>query len=184
MPDNFKKDDLRIIKTHKALMDAMSQVLELRNFNRITVHDLCEVAQISRATFYAHFADKYDLLRYWLNDTRSALLEQASSYDDIEQHVNTFAAERCRTVRNLLEDANPETAELLCDFIISLWETPTAKSAPALAEARQTVLNKFCAGGVYNYLQWMVKHKCPAGLPPLNRNLYNIIKALCQTGPE
>jgi len=56
---NFKKDDIRIIKTNKALVAAMFLLLENRKFAQITVNDLCEEAQISRATFYTHFRDKY-----------------------------------------------------------------------------------------------------------------------------
>jgi len=46
-------------------MNAVLKLLNRRNFEKITVNDICEEALVSRATFYAHFNDKYDLFKYW-----------------------------------------------------------------------------------------------------------------------
>lgn len=67
MSVSFKDADARIQKTNEALLMSMSKLLDLRNFNQITVHDLCLEAEIARATFCSHYLDKYDLLKYWLN---------------------------------------------------------------------------------------------------------------------
>lgn len=50
MPYTEKKD-LRVVKTQRALIAAMSSLLERHKFKRITVRDICEEAQVSRATF-------------------------------------------------------------------------------------------------------------------------------------
>ncbi|MDR1061036.1 MAG: TetR/AcrR family transcriptional regulator, partial [Clostridiales bacterium] len=52
---NCKKEDLRIVKTQKAITDAMSSLLERRAFGKITVYDICNEAMVSRAAFYFHF---------------------------------------------------------------------------------------------------------------------------------
>ena len=58
-----EKVDLRIIKTHAKLKDALAQMMNDVSFDEITVFDLCEKAGVRRATFYKHFKDKYDFLR-------------------------------------------------------------------------------------------------------------------------
>ena len=48
------------------LCDAFTRLLEVQSFEDITVNQLCEEAMIRRATFYKHFADKYEYLSFYL----------------------------------------------------------------------------------------------------------------------
>lgn len=54
------KTDLRVIKTYTALTKAFYELLGRKKFEEITVNELCCLANIRRATFYKHFADKYE----------------------------------------------------------------------------------------------------------------------------
>lgn len=56
------KEDLRVRRTKKALFDAFMDILSRKSFDEMTVNELCETAEIRRATFYKHYADKYDFL--------------------------------------------------------------------------------------------------------------------------
>lgn len=62
------KTDLRIIKTRTALFDAFLILLREKQFEDITVNEICEKAMVRRATFYKHFADKYDFLAAYMRD--------------------------------------------------------------------------------------------------------------------
>src|SRR5512140_1985339 len=57
-----EKLDPRIKRTRALLEDAFMLLLEERGFQAVTVQDITERAGGNRATFYAHFADKYALL--------------------------------------------------------------------------------------------------------------------------
>ena len=92
MPGSFKKEDLRIIKTHKALTSAMFRQLSHRSFEKITVNDLCEEALVSRATFYVYFRDKYDLLKYWLITLKDDFTNDV--YENPTEMVNSFIFEK------------------------------------------------------------------------------------------
>ena len=63
-----EKLDLRIKKTHKALIKAMHQLLTEKSFDEISVTELCERAEVRRATFYKHFGDKSELLVYMIQE--------------------------------------------------------------------------------------------------------------------
>src|SRR2546428_4009813 len=54
--------DPRVKRTRKLLMDAFSELLHEKGFGALTLQDVAERATVNRATFYAHFTDKYDLL--------------------------------------------------------------------------------------------------------------------------
>lgn len=53
--------DLRQRKTRKLLVEALAHLMEEKPFP-----DICARAMVHRTTFYAHFTDKQELLRYLL----------------------------------------------------------------------------------------------------------------------
>ncbi|MCJ1655517.1 TetR/AcrR family transcriptional regulator [Staphylococcus sp. NRL 16/872] len=63
------KVDPRIIRTKKLLVEAFQEVSREKDMAQITVKDITERATVNRATFYAHFTDKYDILDYTLSVT-------------------------------------------------------------------------------------------------------------------
>ena len=65
-----RKEDIRIVKTKKALSDSFFEMLTEIPLDEVTVNDLCERADIRRATFYKHFKDKTDFITYLIKDVR------------------------------------------------------------------------------------------------------------------
>ena len=62
-----KKIDLRVIKTYNKLTVAFGEMMKTVPFDDITVFDLCDKAEVRRATFYKHFSDKYDFFKSIIN---------------------------------------------------------------------------------------------------------------------
>ncbi|MDT2866007.1 TetR/AcrR family transcriptional regulator [Vagococcus carniphilus] len=57
----MKKQDLRVIRTKKMIVDAFLTLVDQKGYEAITIQDIADKAMINRATFYAHFKDKPDL---------------------------------------------------------------------------------------------------------------------------
>ena len=55
--------DRRIVRTKRALRQALIELTEEGGFDGFTVNDLCDRADINRGTFYNHYHDKDELLR-------------------------------------------------------------------------------------------------------------------------
>ena len=53
-----RKEDLRVRKTKKAIAEAFMALLEEKNYDEITVNELCDRAGVRRTTFYKHYKDK------------------------------------------------------------------------------------------------------------------------------
>ncbi len=57
-----EKLDPRVKRTRGLILQSFGDLLAEKSFDAISVQDVAEKAQINRATFYAHFEDKYALL--------------------------------------------------------------------------------------------------------------------------
>jgi len=57
-----KKADRRVLRTRELLLDAFVALMIERGFEKLTVQHLLDQAGVGRATFYAHFRSKEDLL--------------------------------------------------------------------------------------------------------------------------
>ena len=53
--------DRRVKYTKKVIMDTFISLLEEKEIKKITVSELCNIADINRATFYRYYLDIYDL---------------------------------------------------------------------------------------------------------------------------
>jgi len=56
------QEDPRVLRTRQLIRTAFRHLLRRRGFDSITIKDIAQEATINRATFYAHFEDKYALL--------------------------------------------------------------------------------------------------------------------------
>src|SRR5687768_11980742 len=57
-----KAEDRRVTRTRHALGTALVELMVARRFDDISVQQVLDRAQVGRATFYAHFRNKHDLL--------------------------------------------------------------------------------------------------------------------------
>lgn len=57
-----RSEDRRVLRTKRVIRDALTELMEEKGFEGVTVRDLTEKAGINRGTFYLHYQDKYDLL--------------------------------------------------------------------------------------------------------------------------
>lgn len=68
--------DPRVRRTRRMLQDALQKTLERKDFDKISVQDITDVAQVNRATFYDHFADKFALLECMVGSSFHELLAE------------------------------------------------------------------------------------------------------------
>jgi AcrR family transcriptional regulator len=59
--DMSGQEDKRIRRTKKLLRQALTMLMQQKDFQSITVTDVVREADINRGTFYAHYRDVYDL---------------------------------------------------------------------------------------------------------------------------
>ena len=64
MQDNQeRKLDRRVKYTRMVITSSFVKLLGEKSLSKISVKEICELADVNRATFYKHYADPHDLLR-------------------------------------------------------------------------------------------------------------------------
>ena len=73
MSKHQKKEDLRITKTKIKLSNALIELLKNQSIDTISISNLCDASNISRATFYNNFNSIYDVLNCYLTGLKKQL---------------------------------------------------------------------------------------------------------------
>ena len=69
------KESRKTQYTRKALADGMVELMKNKPFDKITVKELCDYADVNRSTFYMHYEDIFALLRTIEEDTLAWMQE-------------------------------------------------------------------------------------------------------------
>jgi AcrR family transcriptional regulator len=80
--------DRRVRRTRELLRGALMALIQEKGYDRITVQDVLDRADIGRSTFYAHYRDKDDLLRSGFEDIDAAFDAERAA---VEQETGTRA---------------------------------------------------------------------------------------------
>lgn len=82
--------NIRMTQTKQSIMGAFISLVSQKDFEKITISDITTAAHVNRATFYAHFNDKYALLDHIMGDSASnAILSRTSGVVKFDQNSIT-----------------------------------------------------------------------------------------------
>ncbi|MGE7768195.1 TetR/AcrR family transcriptional regulator [Peribacillus sp. NPDC096540] len=80
----MKVQNIRRTPTRKAIVEAFMELVREKEFEKITIKNITEHANINRATFYAHFEDKYQLFDEMIKDSATEMIKKYT------KEVNTW----------------------------------------------------------------------------------------------
>jgi AcrR family transcriptional regulator len=194
----FKKEDLRVIKTRRHLLGALQDLLNVKNFTKLSVQDICEQALVSRAAFYTHYSDKYALLKDLLIDTGQEFLDSIRACGENEKQqekiIGDYIYNHRKSIMNLMSESDAELLNIMSDFLIhfigcivtgnalsnSIEEVE--KSIKILKNDKDDLLRAsmytFCAGGILGVLLSYAAKKFPPDSKKAAVYVYKIIKLL------
>lgn len=162
------KQDLRIVKTRKALYRAFEELMKNKSFEQIKVSDICNEALINRSTFYDHYADKYDLLEEYINSLKDSFTEEMTKEGSIEKNTKKYYIEIIRLLLNHIEkkkdtyisiminNRNSITNDILYDIlnkaiINQINDNVISEKIP------NEIITRFYIGGVTNIcFEWLM----------------------------
>lgn len=169
------KIDLRIVKTHNKLTAALSEMMNEMPFGDITVFDLCEKADVRRATFYKHFKDKYDFLKDVITNIIKDITETVNSNEYLRSspinylvrfvnEVIAYFESRPLILSNLLNSDNlPIMLKVIstCTYSALVESLSDVKRSGCNFTSDVAFCSSFINGGISNILiMWLKNPTC------------------------
>ncbi len=104
MKKDVSNPNRKVRYTMMVLRDSLIELMKERSILRITIKDICELADVSRSTFYAHYNDQYDLLRQIENEALSHFEELLEKYDKSAEDIMPWLIEEF--LRYVVDNSN------------------------------------------------------------------------------
>lgn len=104
--------DIRTQRTLTMLAEAFDQLVEKKGMEKISVSELCALSTVRRATFYRHFADMQDFVRFYLATMTERFMQVLAANNDLEDllpyaramhaHMLQYASEHGGRFRHMM----------------------------------------------------------------------------------
>ena len=176
-----KPPDRRVQRTRKLLQDALVSLMIEKGYEATTVQDIIDRANVGRATFYAHFADKETLLVSRLEDLRAMLAHQQQRarglgfslpmLEHARAHLPLYGAIVGRTSGAFVLQ---RIYRIIADLAALDLKTLGFKGTPE----RRGLATEYIAGAFMAVLTWWLNHA--AKLPP--QEVEDIFRGLVMPG--
>ncbi len=164
--------DRRQKKTRAAIFQAFSSLLEKESYNRITVQEIIDAADVGRTTFYAHFETKDDLLKELCTELFDHIINSAMDcshthglYPDNSKPESVF----CHLLQHLQENDNNilgllsgESSEILMRYFKDslnnlVYEQFINQSNRKNTDLPDDFLVNHISGSFVEMVQWWIK---------------------------
>ncbi len=166
-PVTEAKPDRRILKTKKAIYEALVELMQKKKLNSITVTELAAAANINRKTFYTYYSTVNDVLDEGINELISSLKDlmfaMSEDYNMLSPQtlfafLNTimsdadivrdlFASDNGSMLFNRLQKALQET------LLRELTDNDIKMNVPP---EQYPLISNFVAGGMVSvYYEWI-----------------------------
>jgi AcrR family transcriptional regulator len=156
-----KPVDRRVARTRQLLHGALLSLIQERGFEALSVQDIIDRANVGRATFYAHFDNKEDLLISGIEGLQASLKRQQeisrplafsrALFEHVDGHRAVFRAMAGKRSGAIIQQA---FHKMLMDLVRSDLKgiTSSGDTGPVPLEARVRLI----AGGLFGLVLWWV----------------------------
>lgn len=165
-----KKQDRRVARTQQLIRQALLALIREKGFEPLTVQEIIDRANVGRATFYAHFDSKEDLLISGFEEFRASLRarqrDAMSRGRTAEERLLGFSHEvfahtdQYRDVFRAMAGKRSGAAvqRLLHKLIVDLVREDVRVTASTTDRAMPAdALVQFIAGGLFGLLMWWME---------------------------
>ena len=174
MQDN-KKIDVRIKRTYRHLIESFLTLLNTKSFDEITISEICEGADVHRATFYKHFNDKTEFLnfcvRQLLSDVDFSAVLTYPSPENVKESCFSFV----KTLFSFIDENKVLFAAVFSDkhslsfdttlvnVITEFCSVKLQQVLEGVPEHKSQIFSNFYSGSVVGVIKWYVKNYdiCP-----------------------
>jgi AcrR family transcriptional regulator len=165
-----KKTDRRVQRTQQLLRSALLSLIQEKGFEALSVQAIIDRANVGRATFYAHFDNKEDLLMSGFEELRDSLKarqRRAHARGSVDERLLAFShemfahANEYRDVFRAMVGKRSGAAvqrllhKLLLDLVRDDVKTVLPRGAAGAIPTEASA--QFIAGSLFGLLMWWME---------------------------
>ena len=180
-----KKEDRRVRRTKKLLTQALTQLLQEKQINEITVKELTDLADMNRGTFYLYYKDIFDMLEK-IEDGMFEVLDEIVSlheHGDVSQQTKPILLglfhfieenqEMCRVLLSPHGDMNflHRLNEVMRGKCLKAWPDIRKEKGEADFDYHYSFVVFGCAG----IIRAWVNRNCPESAEEMAEMAYSMI---------
>lgn len=164
-----RRIDRRVQRTHQLLHRALVDLIMKKPYEQITVQDILDRANIGRATFYAHFADKDALLLGGLGEDHFDIRQYLTEAESVEDEGKLLP---CFSLFHHAQQFHPLYKALLGNDGIEIVKAAFRKHLVHMVEQRLKqhspafslplpVMSQYLVGALMTLMTWWLDHDMP-----------------------
>jgi AcrR family transcriptional regulator len=186
MPIPGESADARAVRTRAALASALISLMDGREFDEISVQEICERAGVGRSTFYAHFQDKDEMfVRHTVvfGQHMGGQLTWNAARKSWSFPI-TFMFDHVRQMRPMIESLSRSRK---AEFVMKVWQNNLAEAfGKRVREVRGAeqrdipadILAHQLAGTTITLMMWWIDHHYPASAAQMEMEWGRLVAGL------
>lgn len=118
------EESAKVAQTKHLIEAQFKKLLDQKAIQQISVNEICERTMISRSTFYLHFQDKYELLKYCLEQELqrwNKVINEQPIEDFIVFALDSILAERIIYYNAFFGEPTSELLNIARDFCYQMF---------------------------------------------------------------
>ncbi len=177
--------DRRIKKNQTAIKSALMHLIAEKEFEKITINEIAERADVNRGTVYSHYSDKYDLLDKCIEDQLIHLIESCYSADATGPFPTKMPL--LRTIKEIEKNA------LVYKTLISIKDVPSFRvhlskminkqimehmkeNNLSLDELGKSIFSQFMSSAIVGVIEWWFTQSMPCSAEELTERLWSLLE--------
>lgn len=173
--------DRRIQKTRQIIMKTFMELMSEKKFEKITINEIADRANINRGTIYLHYIDKYDLLDKCIETYIAQLFQHCSGKPNQKENpTNTVL----RNTFEYLQENFKHYKILLTNEGVPLFRNQLNKIISQMLNNQVNCKTKdismqvkiqFLTSAIVGVLEWWVVNLMPVSVDEISEQLWDII---------
>ncbi|MDR2952947.1 MAG: TetR/AcrR family transcriptional regulator [Treponema sp.] len=175
-----KKENRKTRYTRMVIRQSLTELMKEKPILSITVKDICDLADISRSTFYIHYKDQYDLLKQIEDETLAYFEDILNSYKDKQskkdtyemvEEMLTYIANNGNTIHVLLSEKGDIDFQKKLLYYFIMHNQITKYFSEKLSEETRPYYSVFLVHGAIGLIQHWLKDGMTLPVPQLAKML-------------
>lgn len=174
------KADRRSARTRRQLREALLELVVEKDYDKITIQEIVDRADVGRTTFYAHFQTKDELLVGAARDSGGArheflrtgdVLDVSSLFEHLRENFHLF-----EPLKNT--DGWRVAKQSFCGQLEARWSGLLDQLDADLEPSERDTVVQFLTGGLWTLMVWWLEQ----GMPLSSQEMSQRFETLARRG--